>query len=85
MLKNKTEITGPDGGAINQVNYTPEDYAKAQLCLRVNCRIWIDADPSNALASFTVSFFTIPFTHGYHKDGDFFVLNLINQTVSGAA
>lgn len=31
MLKNKTEITGPDGGAINQVNYTPEDYAKAQM------------------------------------------------------
>ncbi|CNB66807.1 Terminase small subunit [Yersinia frederiksenii] len=33
MLKNKTEISGPDGGAINQVNYTPEDYAKAQLVL----------------------------------------------------
>ncbi|WP_075338425.1 terminase small subunit [Yersinia enterocolitica] len=33
MLKNKTEISGPDGGAINQVNYTPEDYAKAQQML----------------------------------------------------
>ncbi|WP_145532571.1 terminase small subunit [Yersinia alsatica] len=33
MLKNKTEISGPDGGAISQVNYTPEDYAKAQLVL----------------------------------------------------
>ncbi|EPE4190579.1 terminase small subunit [Yersinia enterocolitica] len=33
MLKNKTEISGPDGGAINQVNYTPEDYVKAQQML----------------------------------------------------
>ncbi|MBW5843060.1 terminase small subunit [Yersinia kristensenii] len=33
MLKNKTEISGPDGGAINQVNYTPEDYSKAQQML----------------------------------------------------
>lgn len=33
MLKNKTEISGPDGGSINQVNYTPEDYAKAQQIL----------------------------------------------------
>ncbi|KHN91527.1 hypothetical protein KKH3_15540 [Pectobacterium actinidiae] len=27
------EITGKDGGPINQVNYTPEDYAKAQAAL----------------------------------------------------
>ncbi|MGM7893088.1 prophage tail fiber N-terminal domain-containing protein [Yersinia enterocolitica] len=33
MLKNKTEISGPDGGAISQVSYTPEDYAKAQQML----------------------------------------------------
>ncbi|CNE17058.1 terminase small subunit [Yersinia enterocolitica] len=33
MLKNKTEISGPDGGAISQVNYMPEDYAKAQQML----------------------------------------------------
>ncbi|WP_145524501.1 terminase small subunit [Yersinia vastinensis] len=33
MLKNKTEISGPDGGAISQVNYTPEDYSKAQQML----------------------------------------------------
>lgn len=33
MLKNKTEISGSDGGAINQVNYTPEDYSKAQQML----------------------------------------------------
>ncbi|WP_219951448.1 terminase small subunit [Dickeya zeae] len=30
MLKNRTELTGADGGPINQVNYSPEDYAKAQ-------------------------------------------------------
>ncbi len=29
MLKNRTELTGADGGPINQVNYAPEDYAKA--------------------------------------------------------
>ncbi|MEL0577049.1 terminase small subunit [Pectobacterium punjabense] len=33
MLKNRTELTGADGGPINQVNYTPEDYAKAQAAL----------------------------------------------------
>ncbi|MCA6954664.1 terminase small subunit [Pectobacterium polaris] len=33
MLKNRTELTGVDGGPINQVNYTPEDYAKAQSAL----------------------------------------------------
>ncbi|CNC25492.1 Uncharacterised protein [Yersinia similis] len=33
MLKNKTEISGPDGGAINQVNYKPEDYSNAQQML----------------------------------------------------
>ncbi|AJI88865.1 Uncharacterised protein [Yersinia kristensenii] len=33
MLKNKTEISGPDGGAISQVSYTPEDYAKVQQML----------------------------------------------------
>ncbi|CQH40805.1 TPA: terminase small subunit [Yersinia enterocolitica] len=33
MLKNKTEISGPDGGAISRVNYMPEDYAKAQQML----------------------------------------------------
>ncbi|AHM74346.1 terminase small subunit [Yersinia hibernica] len=33
MLKNKTEISGPDGRAISQVSYTPEDYAKAQQML----------------------------------------------------
>lgn len=33
MLKNRTELTGADGGPINQVNHTPEDYAKAQQAL----------------------------------------------------
>ncbi|MDA5483123.1 terminase small subunit [Yersinia intermedia] len=33
MLKNKTEISGPDGSAINQVNYTADDYAAASKAL----------------------------------------------------
>ncbi|WP_165708304.1 terminase small subunit [Pectobacterium polaris] len=33
MLKNRTELTGADGGPINQVNYTPEDYTRAQAAL----------------------------------------------------
>lgn len=36
MLKNRTELSGADGGPINQVNYTPEDYAKAQAALEKN-------------------------------------------------
>ncbi|WP_033576149.1 DUF2280 domain-containing protein [Dickeya chrysanthemi] len=28
--KQKVEVTGKDGGPVNQVNYSPEDYAKAQ-------------------------------------------------------
>jgi phage terminase small subunit len=29
-LPKKTELTGKDGGPLNQVTYTAEDYAKAQ-------------------------------------------------------
>lgn len=38
MLKNRTELTGANGGPINQVNYTPEDYAKAQSALENKLR-----------------------------------------------
>ncbi|AYH00848.1 hypothetical protein C5E26_07790 [Pectobacterium parmentieri] len=31
--KQRVELTGKDGGPVNQVNYTPEDYAKAQAAL----------------------------------------------------
>nr|WP_259391268.1 putative metallopeptidase [Pectobacterium polaris] len=31
--KQKVELTGKDGGPVNQVNYTPEDYTKAQAAL----------------------------------------------------
>lgn len=29
-FKDKTELSGPNGGPINQVHYTPDDYARAQ-------------------------------------------------------
>ncbi|XYQ53257.1 DUF2280 domain-containing protein [Pectobacterium carotovorum] len=31
--KQRVELTGKDGGPVNQVNYTPGDYAKAQAAL----------------------------------------------------
>ncbi|WP_315707411.1 DUF2280 domain-containing protein [Brenneria uluponensis] len=34
--KHKVELTGKDGGPVNQVSYTPEDYAKAQQALEKN-------------------------------------------------